>query len=126
MGEVNHSMTEDLKMASNSIHSDKLVLGRTRRASIRIISCAVNADKVIQFASTHPIALQGALMRHMKNTSRDIDHFVQLHTINRALIASEPNSGTYLTTKWTNYMVVKVPTSRIDLLGKVKYWWPAS
>ena len=80
----------------------------------------------MQFASTHPIALQGALLRCMRENSADIDRLVELHTINRVLTASEPNSDTAFATKWAKYIGGKVPASRIDLFAKVNHWWTAS
>ena len=127
IGEVVQLMKDDVKHAHSSIRPDKLVQADSYiRTAEKIISQASNADKVTQFASTHPIALHGALLRAMKSNCSDINNLVQLHTINRVLVASEPSTDTAFTTKWAKVIGGKVPSNRNELFAKVNSWWTAT
>ena len=127
VGEVVQLMKDDVKQAHASIRPDKLVQADSYiRSAEKMISQASNADKIIQFASTHPIALHGALLRAMKSNSSDLNTLVQLHMINRVLVASEPNTDTAFSTKWAKHIGGKVPSNRNELLAKVESWWTSN
>ena len=119
IGEVILSMKADAKEANATIRPDKLVQADSYiRSAEKIISQSTNADKLLRFASTHSITFNGALLCSMRENSSDLPHLAQLHTINRVLAASEPNSDTAFSTKWAKYV-----GNCGDLFAKVDPWW---
>ena len=127
VGEVIQSMREDVKLSDTLIRPDKLFQADSYGRTVgKLISQSTNADKVLQFASAQPIAFHGALLRGMKENSEDLTQLIHLHTINRVMSASEPNSDTAFSTKWTKYIGGKVPSNRVDLFSKTNSWWSNS
>lgn len=85
-----------------------------------------NGDSILQFALDHPIALHGVLNRCMRSNDPCLDQVVRIHTINRVLAASEPNSDTTFSKKWSKKVGGSVSAVRKVMLAAVDNWWNAS